>query len=461
MRDVEMGSDEKQDFISELPNEVLTFILSKLRVDEAVRCNILAKRWLGLWKKAPHIEFNGKHMIRPVTQLLHSRESTITQDPFLYPFMKGGVFRYGFVIFQLMFRHSSNLSSCRFLHFKKSLWIGEVDTWIKFLVNKMNGLKHLSLECLPDYGEDADEIMFENEIYKLCISHKKFHCLSSLDLINYTMDSWCAFEDCHNLKILKLEKIHLDDFVLSGILQNCVALENFSLIESTGFTKLIIVNSNLKILRLQALCVCRLEVIAQNLEVLFLDSITCPVKNLSIYAPSLSNFESHSYSISSIEERTFVMKSYDIIAYFIDLSMQQSCNILPKLSAMSLDLDLNNLEEIMYLSSALGLCTSLQVLDITLPEYDHNDFTLPFLKPTLFWEMRLCKTITQKLKFVTIRGFKGKEKEVEFAKFLITRATMMKRINIICYDSIEVAENLLSLPRASHNLTINLKCNFN
>ncbi|PNX78595.1 F-box protein at1g80960-like protein [Trifolium pratense] len=46
MRDVEMGSDEKRDFISELPNEVLTFILSKLRVDEAVRCNILAKRWL-------------------------------------------------------------------------------------------------------------------------------------------------------------------------------------------------------------------------------------------------------------------------------------------------------------------------------------------------------------------------------------------------------------------------------
>jgi hypothetical protein len=80
----------------------------------------------------------------------------------------------------------------------------------------------------------------------------------------------------------------------------------------------------------------------------------------------------------------------------------------------------------------------------------------------LFWEIcGLCKTITQKLKFVTIRGFKGKEKEVEFAKFLITRATMLKRINIICCDSIGAAENLLSLPRASHNLSINLKCNAN
>jgi hypothetical protein len=316
---LEMGSDENRDFISALPNEILTFILSKLRVDEAVRCNILSKRWLGLWKKAPHIEFNAKHMIRPVTQLLHSQESIITQDSFLDPFTQREIFRYGFVIYQLMFCHSGDLSSCRFLHFKKSLSIGEVDTWIKFLVSKMKGLKHLSLECLPDYGEDADEIMFENEIYKLQISHRKFHCLSSLDLINYTMDSWCAFEDCHNLKILKLERIHLDDLVLSGILQNCVALENFSLIESTGFTKLIIMNSNLIVLILEALSMDRLEVTAQNLEVLFLDSITCPVMNLSIYAPSLSNFNSHSYSISSIEERKFVMKSYDILAYFIDL----------------------------------------------------------------------------------------------------------------------------------------------
>ncbi|WJX71746.1 hypothetical protein P8452_55705 [Trifolium repens] len=46
MMAVEMGSDENQDFISALPNEVLTVILSKLRVDEAVRCNILSKRWL-------------------------------------------------------------------------------------------------------------------------------------------------------------------------------------------------------------------------------------------------------------------------------------------------------------------------------------------------------------------------------------------------------------------------------
>ena len=76
-----------------------------------------------------------------------------------------------------------------------------------------------------------------------------------------------------------------------------------------------------------------------------------------------------------------------------------------------------------------------------------------------FETSELCDTIDQKLKFVCIRGFRGQEQEVQFVKYLITRATMIKRITIICNDSTEVAENLLSVPRASGDLCINLKLN--
>lgn len=58
-------------------------------------------------------------------------------------------------------------------------------------------------------------------------------------------------------------------------------------------------------------------------------------------------------------------------------------------------------------------------------------------------------------------GFRGKEQEVEFAKYLITKATTMKKITIVCKDSMDVAKNLLSLPKASSNLSINLKFNTN
>ena len=66
--------------------------------------------------------------------------------------------------------------------------------------------------------------------------------------------------------------------------------------------------------------------------------------------------------------------------------------------------------------------------------------------------------INHKLRFAKIRGFTGKEQEVKFAKHLITRATMMEKITIICNSSIvEEATSLLSLPRASVYLSIILK----
>jgi len=45
---------------------------------------------------------------------------------------------------------------------------------------------------------------------------------------------------------------------------------------------------------------------------------------------------------------------------------------------------------------------------------------------------------------------------MKFARYLITRVTMMKITTIICNDSTQAAENLFSVPRASDDLCINL-----
>ncbi|KAJ1395417.1 Leucine-rich repeat domain superfamily [Sesbania bispinosa] len=52
---VRVQNDESGDLISKLPDEILTNILSKLHIDEAVRCSVLSKRWEGLWKQTSHI----------------------------------------------------------------------------------------------------------------------------------------------------------------------------------------------------------------------------------------------------------------------------------------------------------------------------------------------------------------------------------------------------------------------
>lgn len=87
-----------------------------------------------------------------------------------------------------------------------------------------------------------------------------------------------------------------------------------------------------------------------------------------------------------------------------------------------------------------------------------EDFALPFPK-SMFWESwEIYNCINHKLKFVTLKGFTGKEQEVMFLKHLITRAYMMEKINVICDSGfVDEAKCLLLLPRASTHLSIIVK----
>ncbi|KAJ1423442.1 Leucine-rich repeat domain superfamily [Sesbania bispinosa] len=49
--------EKPSDFISRLPDEVLSSIISLLPIDEGERTSILSKRWTSVWKKTPHLDF--------------------------------------------------------------------------------------------------------------------------------------------------------------------------------------------------------------------------------------------------------------------------------------------------------------------------------------------------------------------------------------------------------------------
>ncbi|OIW00916.1 hypothetical protein TanjilG_09994 [Lupinus angustifolius] len=158
-----------------------------------------------------------------------------------------------------------------------------------------------------------------------------------------------------------------------------------------------------------------------------------------------------------------IVKGYEILAHS---AMVYSSNIIFKnLSTLSMDLDLNHIRDAQDLYSVLQLCTSLQVLEISLPDFENtiigssNDYDFPY-PISMFWEKQeLCYCVHEKLKFVYIKAFKGNELEVEFVKYLIAKATMMKKVTIFCNTLTEDAENLLSLPKTSTNLSINFKVN--
>ncbi|KAK7324460.1 hypothetical protein VNO77_28020 [Canavalia gladiata] len=465
-----MKDELDQDMISNLPSAILIIILSKLRIDEAVRCGILSKRWLRLWKQTSHLEFDLKYTVKPLQQVLLSRKPRVvpdlnTYDPSLYKLVYACYAK----VTQLILGHWGIISSCRIRHFRKNIGLGDVTDWVVCLIDSKE-VKDLSLECAPDSRETDESIAFREDVYLIDFPDGIFKTLDSLELINYTMYWWQPFQECCKLKKLKLKRVCLDDETLNGILQNCVVLENFSLLESSGFEELVIEKSKLKVLQLQALFVDEIDISCENLEILLLDSMICEVKNVRIYAPCLRTFRSYCYSIYarmlSVKGGKSIVKTHDILATLSGyLARAPSCNIFQNLSTLSIDLDLNKISEATILSYVLNLCTSLQAIEITLPVFMPRNFVYnsnishPMSK---FWDKRkLCYCTSQKLKFVYMRGFKGNVQEVEFAKYLITRATMLKRITIICSDSMEVAENLLSLPRASATLSINLKLNAN
>lgn len=101
-----------------------------------------------------------------------------------------------------MLRHSGQISSRRFVHYRKSLVFGEVQSWVVFLLKNKKMVKDLSIECEPDYGEIAEHFVSKDDINKPLFPHGIFSSLGSLELINYTIDCWDAFVGCNNLKNL-------------------------------------------------------------------------------------------------------------------------------------------------------------------------------------------------------------------------------------------------------------------
>ncbi|OIW00918.1 hypothetical protein TanjilG_09996 [Lupinus angustifolius] len=410
----ETRNDEMPDFTEKVPKDVLIHILTFLPLDEAIRSGILSKKWKDLWRNVTHIEFDEKKLIKPLLQLLLSRKSGRTKD------VTKGTCWYALLLHRIMFRHYGDLLSFRILHSCETILFREVQSWVKYVLITKKGVQNLSLECEPDNGEMGERFLFQYNIPKLNFSNGIFQRLGSLEMINYDINCSNAFVGCKNLKTLKLKKINLDDGTINDILNNCVVLENFTLNESNGFNKLIIMKESLKVLKLQGLCVDELKVSCENLELLLLDSITCPTNAASIYTPNLKTFSSYYYSLfgnmHAAKEGYAIVKGYEILAH----------------SAMDFE------------NTIIG---------------SSNDYDFPY-PISMFWEKQeLCYCVHEKLKFVYIKAFKGNELEVEFVKYLIAKATMMKKVTIFCNTLTEDAENLLSLPKTSTNLSINFKVN--
>ncbi|KAK7247127.1 hypothetical protein RIF29_42004 [Crotalaria pallida] len=434
-----------------------TIIINELRddlfflpIDEAVRSSIVCRRWKHLWMNAPRFDFDVKRMEKHLSKHENSQ--------------------YGELVRTLLHRHSADdLTSCCFKHFPVRFINGrtELDTLVELVVRKYKLLSSLTLECVKQTEPNNP-----SPIVKTRFQPRIFSSLGSLELTNYSLShsASSAFVDCEKLKILKMNKIDLVNKALNLILKNCSRLQEFSLIDSTGFKKLRIRNPSLRFLELQSLSVHEIDIAIENLEVLVLENVTCPPNSLKIYALHLMAFHSRCNSTTQGN-----MQTPDIIKNCSDIFEPYRINIFRYLLTLAIDFDLNNVDEAPALSFVLRSCLYLQTLEITIPvekssnssgdssdcphssRYSWDCSTCEeILKfKSMFWETsrEMYNCIIHQLKFAAIRGFSGKDQEVKFEKHLITTACRIRKISIISNSSrvVEVEEvaGLLSLPRAS------------
>lgn len=226
------------DSISQLPHDILVFILSLLTLKEAARTSILSRRWRCLWSFIPCLNFDGQKKLLDLQLTEKELENEGRQ------FVKW--------VSQVIDSYKGlNLETLRIRFSLNSRFQCHVDRWVQFAIQWNLKMFELNLSDSYDSGE-----------YNPCF----FPQLSNGPKEHFPR---VMFSNSSSLTTLKLIAVNVRGEVLECFLTNCPLLEVLCVKYSHCLMSLRVVGASLKLRQLEV-CMCNylksLEISAPNLE---------------------------------------------------------------------------------------------------------------------------------------------------------------------------------------------------
>ncbi|CAN0892139.1 Putative F-box protein At3g58860 [Linum grandiflorum] len=212
----QQGEQLELDLISELPDELVINILSRLTVAEAISTSVLSSRWIDLWKSVSVLDFDASEELLAIHKLKHEDSYRIIPKKRLW--YKNWVNR---VISQVQqscstltkFRVSFNLT-------KKCNSEGDIDRWLEFAISKRVESLHLTLNA--EQIAPRDYYVFSEECYNQIKTRVGMRVLRSL----------------------RLSYVKVRGEILEHFIANCPVLEELAVTRSFDLIKLKVVGSS-------------------------------------------------------------------------------------------------------------------------------------------------------------------------------------------------------------------------
>ncbi|CAA7046524.1 unnamed protein product [Microthlaspi erraticum] len=420
----EVNADDQ---ISKLSNDLLLKILSTLSMEEIVRTSVLSKRWVDVWKETSSL-FLDMRRLPKVT----SPPSNVTLD--------------AKSVTKVIKDHRGHLESCTICHNSRQCEDGVVENWIQLLIHQKH-IKQLSLESYLEPARKPTRITLN--LPPESLSHPN---LKSLSLGSYAFNAPHAFNNCRNLKRLKLDGILAEVEVFNEILASCSSLEALTLditsFEGSGFLE--IGNPKLQFLDLSCSKIDGVEVSTHSLDILSIRSLSCAFENFIIANPRFQQFSRNFWATGHCYPHTI----YDITCSHQEkksigheLMTSGSGYLMQSGASLSVSVNMTNTKEVEMLKEVFAAWPNpLAEIEIV---FKNNKLPMEEGESSIgrtrkkFWEnTRQLANAGLHAYRVWLVNLSGSQEEFELASHLITQGMVFRHMMIIPLSSCSPSKKL-------------------